>query len=451
MIELKKIKEVIDNKNDREVFINVGMSFLIKGFALLIQVFTLPAYLRFFDNHNVLGVWYTLLSVITWIFTFDLGIGNGLRNKLVEAIHKEDKSEIQTTISSAYISIGGLLVILFLFFVSTNQYINWNTMLNIDQNFLSEKSLRLAINITLLGVFFQFILKTITSILYALQLAFVNNFLALITSTTQLIFVLLAPDKGINDNFVNMSIAHALCVNIPLLLTTYVVFKRSTIKGCYPKFSSFDKSKAFNILKLGGTFLWAQIMFMILVSTNEYLITYFTNPENVVTYQIYNRLFTIVGSLSALALTPIWSAITKSVVQKNYMWMKKTYKRLHYGVLLTIILEFLVVIASQVIINFWLGENSIQVDYLTATIFALYGSVYIWQTAESTIACGTGRMRVQTITYTICVLVKIILSVAVLKATGQWIYLIVINIIVLLSYNVIQYYFTKRDFKNLYI
>lgn len=446
----EKIIQTLANENDKELLKNVFWAFVIKGFALIIQIFTLPAYIIFFDNQNVLGIWFTLLSVVSWIFTFDLGIGNGLRNKLVVAVVNKDEDEIKKTISSAYISIGFLLIIIMTVLQYANRHINWNLLLNIDVSYISSKSLSIAIYITLIGVLVQFLLKTVSSILYALQLSSINNLLALITSATQLVYVLLAPNRGIEINFINMAIAHALCVNIPLLIITILVFRGKKLRGCYPRIRYFDMNKAREILKLGSTFLWAQVMFMILTSTNEYLITYFTAPEHVVTYQIYNRLFTVVGSLAILALTPMWSAITKSVVEKNYLWMKNMYRCLHYGVAITILFEIITVLSSQMIFNIWLGDNSIQVDYLVATIFALYGSIFIWQTVESTIACGTGRMKVQTIAYTVCVVAKIAFSVLLMSTTGQWIYLIVVNTLVLLCYCIIQYFYTKRDFNTLY-
>ena len=63
---LDKIKQKLSNAsdNDKIVYRNVIGAFIVKGGALFISLFTLPAYINFFNNDVVLGVWYTILSLL---------------------------------------------------------------------------------------------------------------------------------------------------------------------------------------------------------------------------------------------------------------------------------------------------------------------------------------------------------------------------------------------------
>ncbi len=78
---------------NKSVLRNIFGAFFVKGFSLILSLFTMPAYIRYFQNQTILGVWYTIISVLNWVIYFDLGLGNGLRNllpaALVEKIQKE--------------------------------------------------------------------------------------------------------------------------------------------------------------------------------------------------------------------------------------------------------------------------------------------------------------------------------------------------------------------------
>ncbi|KMK90187.1 hypothetical protein VL03_22060, partial [Rossellomorea marisflavi] len=79
------------NENTKIIVSNAFGAFIVKGGSLIISLITLPAYIKYFGDQNILGFWFTLLSILTWILTFDLGIGNGLRNNLVHALVKRDE------------------------------------------------------------------------------------------------------------------------------------------------------------------------------------------------------------------------------------------------------------------------------------------------------------------------------------------------------------------------
>lgn len=81
--------------NSKRLFNNIVGAFVIKGIGLLINFFTIPMYMKYFSSAGILGVWYTILSILSWILTFDLGIGNGLRNHLVGPLVRKDKKQIK--------------------------------------------------------------------------------------------------------------------------------------------------------------------------------------------------------------------------------------------------------------------------------------------------------------------------------------------------------------------
>jgi O-antigen/teichoic acid export membrane protein len=188
---------------------------------------------------------------------------------------------------------------------------------------------------------------------------------------------------------------------------------------------------------------------MLITNTNSILITKFIGPGSVVDYQIYYRLFLVPGMLFMLALTPMWSAITRAFEEKDGAWINKYFKLLNRLVMMVILCEFLIVPFLQILVNIWLGENTISINYINAMIFALFGSVFIYVSVLSTFACGMGKMKLQAIFFTIGVGVKFILIYIGFALYNNWIIIVISDIIILAPYCLFQSIALKKEFSKL--
>lgn len=422
---------------DKNVYKNIVAAFGIKGIALLISLYTMPAYMRYFADQRILGVWYTILSVLTWILNFDLGIGNGLRNKLSASLALDDQALSRKYIASAYGMIGAAVLFLTIATRIVLPFCNWNTIFNVDVALIPAADLQDAIWLTLIGMLFQFFLRLISSILYAMQMASVNNLLTLITSVMQLLFALFAPNFGPVKNLVMFSGAYVVCVNLPLIITTIAVFA-GPLKRCRPRIKDFEMQRAKEVLSLGGMFFFCQILYMIIANTNEFFISHYTGSADVVDYQIYYKLFSMAGVLMTLALSPIWSAVTKAIAEKDFSWLQVLYTRLKKISFIAIAGEFFLIIILQFLINIWLGEEAIQVDYIYALIFAFFGSAMLYQSMLSSFVCGMGRMKLQAICYSAGMVLKIVIIHVGSAITKSWIIVPLANALILVPYCILQ-------------
>lgn len=436
-----KIKNIFKNKNENEriIYLNVILSLIIKGAALLISLFTMPIYIKYFNNEKVLGLWFTILSLVNWIFAFDLGIGNGLRNKLTISFTNKNQSQSKKYISSAYFTIGIISLILIAFFLIVSNFLDWNKILNIDTSIISKNTLTIAIKILFTGMIVQFFLKIITSILYAIQKPFITNLLSLVISLGTLIAVALIPSSDNSTNLINMSIISVIFNIIPYLLCTIMLFLNKNFKPMKPSLKYIRKLESKEILLIGGNFFYIQILYMIIIATNEILITNLFDASYVVEYQIYYRLFSLIGTAFTLMLTPIWSVVTKALAEKDYIWIKKLFKKLLAMSGCAIAVEFLMIPILQPIVNFWLKENAIIVDYKISIIFAILGSLMIFNGTLSSIANGMNKLKIQTIFYTIGVILKVMICLFMIKHSKNWAIPVIATDIVLFIYCIIQY------------
>ncbi len=423
--------------NSRAVYLNVIAAFGVKGLSLIVNLFATPAYIKYFNDDAALGIWYTFLSVITWILNFDLGIGNGLRNRLTSALAKGKKEDARGYISSAYISIGALVFAATAVSMLTFDKVNWNGVFNIGTEVISEEAMTTSVKIIFAGIMLQFFLRLISSVLYALQLSSLNNFLVLITSCINLAYVLVAGSGSNNENIIKMSVVHIIAVNLPLLTVSVIVFSKK-MREYIPTLSCFRLSYARQVLGLGGVFFGVQIFYMILVNTNEFLISRFTDSANVVDYQIYHKLFTLAGTLVTLALAPVWSAVTKAFAERNFTWITKLYRRLLVIAGITWALEYVFLIFLQPAVNIWLGDSAIKVDYPIALIFASLGGLMALIGVLSSFANGVGFLKTQLICYGIGACVKVPLSYVLIDAIESWSGVILATVIILLIFAVAQ-------------
>lgn len=427
---------------------NVVFSFAIKGMALIVSFFNMPAYMNFFHNQVVLGMWFTAISILSWILTFDLGIGNGLRNHLVEPLIKNDTEEIKSNISSAYISVGIVVIILSICSIVIIPLLNWNIILNISSDIVSRNVLLFMVTMLVVGMLVQFWLKLITSIFYALQKPALSGLLTLLSAILMLVFTLFAKTDNIIYNIKFLSIAYAFTANIPFLIATIILFT-TKLKECKPSIKYFKKSYADRILKLGGIFFYLQILTMIMFSTNEFLIALLIDPKEVVTFQIYNKLFSLVSTFFNLALSPVWSAVTEACIKKDYLWVKELYSKLNKMLLILIPCEVILIVLMPTILKYWLSNNSIVVNYQYSIIFAIYNILFMKVSIDTSIIAGLGTLKVQARALTGTTLLKILFSFTIVNIGNTWISIIFANILALLPYIVIEYFDIRYRFNLL--
>lgn len=436
----QKVKNNLLNMSEKSSIIlkNVVGAFVIRGLSLCISVFSMPAYIRFFNNQTALGTWFTLLSVLNWILNFDLGIGNGLRNKLTKSLAENRDEDSKGYISSAYFSIGILVLVSSVVFYGLFGFVDWNLVFNIDTTVVSASTMLLTIKIVFGGIMLQFLLKLINSILYAMQKSSVNNFLALCTSVLTIISLFVLPSGTNEQNMIVMAIVHALAVLLPLLIATIIVFTQEEMRDFIPSFKFFTGRYAKQVLALGGTFFFVQVAYMVIVNTDSYLIALLSTPEAVVDYQVYHRLFTLGGTVFSLALTPVWSAVTKAIAEQDYGWIQKLYKRLTRLAFIATLCEFLLVPFLQPIVNLWLGSEAIETHVFYAMFFAMVGSLMIWNGTLSSIANGIGELKTQCVLFSIGAILKIALSWFFVMAFNTWIGVVIADVVAIGAYCLVQ-------------
>lgn len=435
------------NAKDSVVLKNIILAFVVKGGSLVVSFAMMPAFINYFSDQKILGVWYTVLSVISWIMNFDLGIGNGLRNRLTVSYSCGDMKKSKSLVSSAYVFFGVTIVFIIVIGYFAVGFINWNDLLNIPTTLINSTEMLIVIRCVFVGVVLQFFFRLINSVLYAIQKAAVNNAIVLLVSVMQLAFIVVAPSKTPQENLLLLSRAYVFIASAPYVAATVILFS-SKLKEIRPSVKCCNIASMKEVMGIGGEIFICQVLYMIIMNTNDFFITAYTSPDKVVDYNIYYKIFSLTGTLLFMVLTPLWSMITKALAEKDYEWTKKLYRKCAYMVCIAGIGQVGILVLLKPLLRLWLGANAIEVNYLYAGIFAVWSIVFIIHNVLSTFACGIGKMKIQLVCYSIGVVFKLVFLYVVFKYTDNWIYVVISNIILLLPYCVWQHFGIKNEFKT---
>ena len=178
---MNKINDISISRS-KSVKRNTLVMMFVKGASLLVSFLYVPLLYDAFDTINY-GVWLTLTSLVSWVAMCDIGLGNGLRNKLTESLALGDVVKGKKYVSTAYVCIFAIVSVLVLLFCVVCNYIPWNTILNADR--IEASVVKQLVTVVFVTFCLRFALNLVNSVLLAMQLPalsslliFVEQFLA---------------------------------------------------------------------------------------------------------------------------------------------------------------------------------------------------------------------------------------------------------------------------------
>ena len=434
-------------QNNKIIIENTIGAFVVKGAGLLVSLASTPALIRYFNNNEVLGIWFTMLSVLIWFLNFDLGIGNGIRNQLTKDFTVKDELSARVTISSGFFAIGIIGGILLIIGIIGIFFVDLNWLFNVSSDLLSARTLRIASIAIFIAIMLRFMLTFVGSIFYALQKSALNNLLSFFIQVFQLLYVLIFHFQNLEDALINLAVSYIFITNTPTILAGIFVFVKPLI-NCRPSVRFINKQRMKQIVGIGTVFFTCQILYMLIVNTNEFLVTKLYGAIYTTEYSFYYKVTNIVAMLVALGMTPIWSVVTKALTERNYVWLYKLYIAIKKIGLLIVFLQFVSVPFMQLFMDIWLGKGVVAIRTETAIAFAVFGGVFVFSTMISTIVCGMARMKIQMICYAIGVFLKLIVDFSLYTIYTHWDLIVWSNVLVLLPYIFVQIIDLDNYFKK---
>jgi O-antigen/teichoic acid export membrane protein len=370
---------------------NVFWMLFIKGGSMLAGLMLVPITLDYVDNETY-GIWLALSSMTAWFAFFDIGLNQGLRNRLAEALAHDDLDLGKKYVSTTYALLTLIFIPLMVVLLLVTPLIDWGRLLNIEVGDPSGFVSAVAI---VIGYFcLNFILSTINVVLLADQRpadAALRSFIQQVVSIL-IIFILTKTTQG---SLIKLCIG--LCA-APLLvvgLFNFTLF-RGRYKDIAPRLKDIDFKTVPDLMKLGVQFFIIQIAAVIQYQLCNFLIIRHFGANDVTSYNIAYKYFSILTMIWGIVTAPLWSAVTDAVAKRDFTWIRSSVKKylLMFG-LMTLIGP-LMLLVSQPVYHIWIGDKA-SISFALSFWIMLYNLVYMFGTIFVDVLNGAGELKVQTI------------------------------------------------------
>ena len=381
----------INSKRSSLLQKNILASFIIKGWSAVIVLLMVPATLHCLGEYKN-GIWLTISSLLLWIDNMDIGLGNGLRNKIAEYMAHGERERTRSLVSSTFAMLSCIIIpvmlVLLLLIAVGDPYQVFNAapakVPHLDQ----------VLMVTVILVCTSFVFKLIGNFYMGLQLPAVSNLLIALGQTLALIGTYIVLWSG------SHSLMFIALVNTVSPLLVYLLAYPYTFFYKYPQlrpsFRLIDFKEAKAVINMGVQFFIMQISSVVLFMTSNILIYNLFSPEMVTPYQITYRYFSILLVVFTVICMPFWNATTDAYQRNDMEWIRQAARKLRLmtiGILLCLIV---MVALSDIVYAIWIDRQTV-IDIRMSIVMAAYIFILIYSMRYSYFINGIGTLRLQLI------------------------------------------------------
>lgn len=369
---------------------NILGGILIRGLSIIISLVFVPLTIDYI-NPTRYGIWLTLSSIVGWFTFFDIGLSGGLRNKFAEAVAAGKDKEAKVYVSTIYAILGLIFFGVWLVFLGVNQFLDWSAILNVSADMRSEVSILAVIVFTYFCL--QFVLRVITTILTANQQPAKGSLIDMLGQAVSLLFVVILVQTT-EGSLLKLGIA--LCLSpILVLMAANVFFFNRDYKKYRPSIAMVDFSKAKGLFNLGLKFFVVKIAYVIQFQTANIIIAQNFGAADVTNYNIVYKYFGILNMVFIIFLTPFWSASTEAYFKGDIDWIKRAVKQYNLLNLMLFLGSIVMLVFSERIYNLWLGEGTVDINFLLSVWGFLFFNVTIFGLKYVNFLNGISALKIQ--------------------------------------------------------
>lgn len=399
------------DKRSAIVIKNSMATALMKVAVLLCSLIMVPITLNYLNAENY-GIWMAMTSILYWFAFFDVGLGNGMRNYLSEAISRQDYIKARSYFSTAIFLLAiiavliGILSIIIIFQLDLNHIFNTHIM--------SNKSLAYIMVVAISFSLIQFVAKNVGMVYIAMQRYAINDFIVFIGQLISTIIVYIIT-KTTESHLIYIVIAITSIPALVFILASIPLLKQHP--QLKPSIKSIDFASAKKIIGKGLGFFIIQITScLVIFGSANILISHYCGPEQVTVYNISYKLFNILIIIYTIIISPLWNAYTDASVKNDYAWIRKIFKKSIYLWAVSLLLGLLMLLISGWFFKKWVG-NSVDIPLGVSISILIYVCMFNFNNCVTYLINGLNKIKIQIITSILGTIIYLIAVCFFIKGT----------------------------------
>ncbi len=373
---------------------NIFYGFGIRAFGIILQFLLVKVSLNFVKP-DYYGLWLTISTLVLWLGLFDLGLTNGLRNKISEKISLNASEEIGGLLRMSYrflLLLTGAVLILGVILIFM---VNWPSVIDIPGS-LTRTELIWVFLLPLICFCVNLYMKPIFALHYSLHNSYVESFSTTLASVLSLLLLIIGYWMGKSSSIIWL----AFSFSVPQTLVTAVI-TWNTFKKNPQYFQRLEKNgqviKFKEISGLSLKYFFIQVSATMVFMSNSFIISHFYGNAMVTEYNIVVRYFSLPMIVFSIIINPFWNIVAEKVHAKETEQLKMVFRKVRAILLLMLAVLLLMILISPVFFHYWIGESvtiemSLIIAYSLFTLISLFGSFY------TLFINGSGNLKIQTIT-----------------------------------------------------
>ncbi len=370
---------------------NIFTSILLKAWSGFVFLALVPLTLSCLGTYEN-GIWLTISSMLIWIDHLDIGLGNGLRNRLTTYLAHDDIVAARQATTCTFVMLILIIVPVMLVILAMVYSADLYAFLNVDP--LCSPQLTDSCAVAVVFVCSTFVFKFIGNFYMGLQLPAVSNLIMTCGHTLTLAATFVAWLTGSHSLIAIAAINTCSPLAIYLLAYPITFYKRYPHLRPSLRYFSFSATK--DLFTIGVKFFTLQIAGVVLFMSSTMLISRIFTPDMVNPYQICYRYFTILLITFTIVSTPIWSATNDAYARGDERWILNCRKRMDKIMLLVALALLLMVLLSKPVYAVWL-RGQVDIPHSLTILMAIYMFVIMYSLSYSNFLNGINMLTLQLI------------------------------------------------------